>query len=439
MFSSKAVERQANDRELSMSRFGDGSTRSTRRNAMPAKFVLTAVIVFIAPALYGQLGAVPSGDAPRSAQELAFDESPPPIMVEAVRFTLKDKSKVEGLPVREDDESEFVSVIDRLERIPKSKIESREVIRVPSLSVELPNATLNRRLQKGDPSTAAEWLSLARDAEYLGLYSKSLQFLENARAADEELASDAALLQYTAKITAGAQDEHLDRIERSPRNNLAQIAEVFALCDRFEKRWPESPMRDRLSKVREILRESQLKIRIHSVRTNLFSYAKVYCQKVATSASSDLEAAMAMVRSECLPEVFRQLGKLKDVGVDDVEEVYRLWKMRGAISAQSYGYGSGTFIVTPSAKSMPPSPEEWWRNAKLAERIEFLMAYLGEKGVFDERRDWVEMSSYEKACSHPGCGGRGFIEQLDPRTGRTKRSDCPRCKGLGADRWVKLK
>lgn len=371
-----------------------------------------------------------------------LDEAPPPILVPAIRVTLRDRSTLEGLDGGEDAKALTIIQMGVKRSIPKAQIEAKEAVELPSLTVEAAESTFQRERAALRSDSAAEWIALARKAEYLQLPAEAHECLERARDADPGLDSDAAFAAYARRILETRQDREIVAIEKSPRASLAAVAKSLELCDRFEETWPDSEKCGIVARERAELLEARHRLRVEYVRTEFFKHAELACGERAGNTGAGIEEALRWAREDCLREVLTRLGR--GIGVEDPVEVLELWQARGkTMSPRQYSYGSGSFVIDSSALPVPPFPDEWWRAAKTstAERKQFLVAFFGEHAEFDGQGGFLTATSGKKVpCSDcAGTGTKKSDTNVVPGGVRKETTVCPRCKKLTADRTVVLR
>jgi len=75
------------------------------------------------------------------------------------------------------------------------------------------------------------------------------------------------------------------------------------------------------------------------------------------------------------------------------------------------------------------TPEEWWRNATVNQRKNWIIAYFAEfSGVMKVKK------AYADPCIT--CGGTGYVTALDANSGKEIRVKCPACHGYAMRRRI---
>jgi hypothetical protein len=201
---------------------------------------------------------------------------------------------------------------------------------------------------------------------------------------------------------------------------------------------------------------------VRQVREDLWAYLIK-----AVGASEQLEEIKKIVEKDpakLTPEDKKRAVRLATMEKGLITELQSYWKDRAKTGGYTTSYGLGTFIVVPNdlklTRKPPPTqkksgggggkkqqqqqqqqqqqavdvvktPEQWWEEASVNDRKNWLLSLCAEKAV-----DLLEVGrAWNEDCD--ACGGLGYKKVTEASTGEESAVRCTVCNGAKVVRKVR--
>jgi len=357
-----------------------------------------------------------------------------------------------------------------------------EKIMVPAPQVLTPEQFYQERVLDFDMDLGTDLYAFAIELQNVFALERALEMITAAedvalQTADTALQARLGNLRRSTELTRDnlAQAEALESVRQSIHRQ--RFPEALEKLQNFDADFPDSPLHvdylDLLEKF-ELKRTESLE---KHLSRNWFSELSNLVKRRALDRGAAVDELMGWAESE-LPallraEMLEQLQEYKpELNIEDVES---LWPERVEHGAKRYqaNFGAGSWILgedraragldpdleevddgkTPEQRELEErtkkylenlerarsqasgddefSPEDWWRNANANQRFQWLLAYYAEFAG-DYELTHVSFSSCQT------CAGGGVIKRLNlgANGGKSQKSKCPTCHGVGVWRSV---
>jgi len=364
-----------------------------------------------------------------------------------------------------------------------NQVKGIETVDVEAQEVYTAEELYEQKLKEVFPETALDHFKFGVFCESIAYYVRALEHFQLAAELDPEFKPDLVALkidQMGIKQSESTATEMLSTIKN--RLYKKQFKRALVLCDSFVEDFPDSRQMGELEKLKAQILTKRSAYYQQKILSDYFSYMEPIAFKIATERTLELEDCMVYARDEMGLDIQK---KLADIYGMEIEEIEELWANRKGGRARTVSYGTGTFVLGEEAKTLPEknsgdaegdekkeqekpsslderlkerlekikaekaklakkrktklqiddigqSPEQWWRNAEIKTRKNFLTAYFAEKSGAVR----VERVKFRN-CHH--CNGKGWLEYFSSGDEEDSREPCPVCKTLGIIRIVVFK
>lgn len=430
------------------------------------------------------------GEDTRLLQKLGYQtETSVPTTV-AHRVLLKNGKEVIGRILRQDASGIEVRTLDATVMVPPHMLAAppQEIV-VDAATVLTPEQFYSERLPAISPEDAYAQFHFAQElAQMFGLDRAKERYLAARElavaAADQPLITriDGALVTLEQLILNQAEASALEAIRRAMYREKFEEAEAGLLA--FAEQFPQPRLRDAFRDLRTKFQSEREQAITRYLARNWYVRAMDEVKRRALDREAGVEQLLAWVESE-LPARIRQRLTEELAAMDDELDptaLDGLWQRRleqGAVRHRA-SFGDGTWILgeeraragmekekpaeeadgkTEAQKEMEDrvqrylknleaqrraasgaaaegeaTPDDWWLQATVTERAQFLLAYYAEySGDY-------EVTSFDfDAC--PVCGGTGVIESIETgaQGAQTRRLRCGLCHGVAVKRALSFR
>ncbi|MFT7517405.1 MAG: hypothetical protein ACI84O_001197 [Myxococcota bacterium] len=272
--------------------------------------------------------------------------------------------------------------------------------------------------------------------------------------------------------------EYVKQLMHRQRFTVAKLE-----LEKYDTDFPNAALRGEYLRLVDKFDKDREKSMVNYLRRHWFLRVIAVLRKQALEKTARLDGMMAWVEND-VPQLVRQqfVDEMSDMHDSLVtSDIDALWASRLDYSSNSHtaGYGDGTWILgeerarsglnkssedeevsdgktqqqrevedrmkryldnlknqqtAASASSDQVRPEDWWKNAPVTARLQWLLAYYSEFSG-----DYALSNIKFSYC--PTCGGSGYIETLEissEGSGR-KRVECQTCHGMQVKRSLNFK
>lgn len=430
------------------------------------------------------------GEAERMRQNLGYVVLSAVPTTTADRFLLKNGREIVGRIVKQDARGFEVRTLDSTILIPAAMIAAPpEQVVVEASSVLTPEQFYQERVTGVAAGDAQAQYNFAQELEQVFALERAQERYE-AAAALAGAAQDQALLtrvngaleQLAKTIANRAEAQALEEIRRAMYRERFEAAEQM-LAD-FDAAFPQPKLRGQFLDLRQDFAADRDAAITRYLARNWFSRVVAEVKNRALDRDAAMDELLAWIETD-LPLTVRQklVLELQDMN-DELDETAldALWAKRveqGAVRHRA-SFGEGSWVLGPerAQKGMVEEKEDpaatgksaeqkemeervqrylknletqrraasgaertgeataddWWRQASVSERFQFLLAYYAEF-VGD-----YEVTNFEfAACTT--CGGTGIIESIEisAEGANQRRSTCPTCHGVAVRRALSFR
>ena len=261
--------------------------------------------------------------------------------------------------------------------------------------------------------------------------------------------------------------------------NRKQFKKALALCDRFEKEFPGSPLTQEFESRKATVLAARETYFVKRVTLDWYEQMWKIADKLAGNSKLSFEEAQSLAESEFGKQVRESIAKKRELPVQEVERFFGEREERKVWRPRKVTYGNGSWLLgsrqilkdtkqgaAQEAKKGKTSqgqgqkseefkkrlreflrktrgqgqgnqpqknldtPAAWWKKATRAVRRQWLVAYYADKGG-----DLDVTYAGLEPC--PTCSGRGFLEVQDSTTGKVIRQTCPTCHRERFQRFIR--
>lgn len=425
------------------------------------------------------------GESERMREHLGYRTLAAVPTTSAHRILLKNGREVIGRIVRQDARGIEVRTLESSILVPAEMIAAPpEAIVVEATSVLTAEQFYQERVVDVAPTDANAQYQFAQELEQVFALDRALQHYEAAgklaaEAKDQPLINrvDLALKQLTNTIANRAEAQALEAIRRSMYRERFEEAEV--LLAEYATSFPQPKLRGQFLDLRTKFGTDRDEAIIRYLARNWFDRVVAEVKKKALDREAAMDQLLSWVETD-LPQEVRQKLVKELAGMNDELDVVALdplWAKRATQGAVRHraSFGEGTWVLgaeraqegmvevktdpaetgktaaqkemeervqrylknletqrrasTGAEKTGEATSDDWWRQASVTERFQFLLAYYAEY-VGDYERTNLEFA----AC--PTCGGTGIIASVEvgPQGARERKATCPTCHGVAVRR-----
>ena len=355
-----------------------------------------------------------------------------------------------------------------------------ETVLVEAATILTPEQFYSERVTSIDATDPLALFAFAQDLEQVF----ALEFAEQTLAQCVALApSDTALLRRVEVMQARlaitianrAEAEAIEHIRHLIYRESYEAAELSMA--EFQSQFPSPALASDFSDLVDKIETSRAASLGKYLARSWFNRVVALLKRKALDREASMESLMSFVEGEApLLVRMRLLDELKEMKADlTVEELDALWANRIEYRAKphSAGYGDGTWVLgedraraglgdeeeeddgkTPQQREMEErmrrfqenqdrarrssaagsneaTPEDWWRQAAVTERFQFLLAYYAEFSG-----DYILRLASFASCNT--CTGSGVLKTIEvgAEGGKEKKRKCTTCQGIGVRRKV---
>lgn len=408
----------------------------------------------------------------------------------AHRFLLRNGREIVGRLIRQDARGFEVRTLDSSILIPAEMIAAPpEPVVVEVSSVLTPEQFYQERVVDVAATDANAQYQFAQELEQVFALERAQEHYAAAgqlaaAAQDQPLISrvDIALKQLGETIANRAEAQALEEIRRAMYRERFEEAET--LMSAYEAAFPQPKLRGKFLDLRKDFATDRDEAVTRYLARNWFDRVVAEVKKKALDREAAMDQLLSWVESELPQEVrLKLVEELKGMNDElDATALDPLWAKRaeqGAVRHRA-SFGEGTWVLgaeraqagmieekpDPAAtgksaeqkemeervqrylknletqrraaagaeKTGEATADDWWRQASVNERFQFLLAYYAEY-VGDYERTNLEFA----AC--PTCGGTGVIASIEvgPQGARERKATCPTCHGVAVRRALNFR
>lgn len=379
-----------------------------------------------------------------------------------------------GRIVGENENEISLLVRGQVYRLARQSIIRRTTSTVPVLELQTRDEYYGEQLQALQPGDdadlhvqLADLMMRVRDYDRAEVHLNQAQALGGGRQ-PRELAGKIERL----KLLQGAKAERDMLDEMATARNRREFAKAGALIAEFEKKYPQSRLKQELTLEKERYRRDRDRVLAKRVLDSWLRAVSDFSSRKATETGVTLSQARQFAEAELGKMVRAHVARLYELPPDEVDRFWSLRKDRDVVPTTStrierYAYGIGSWVLgadkvlkdTKQGSSEQKDPkqesaeereferlarriaearrraqqaqggqqqkayteEDWWRAAQPNERRLWIRAYYAEYGG-----DMEVLNAYVDPCV--ACGGEGRIEVIGD-TGRPVKVNCATCQG----------
>lgn len=402
-------------------------------------------------------------------------------MVQGDRILLTNGLELTGRVLRKDNRNLEFRVRGITSVIPLSRLAGPpETVLVEAATILTPEQFYSERVTSIDATDPLALFAFAQDLEQVF----ALEFAEQTLAQCVALApSDTALLRRVEVMQARLAITIANRAEAEAIEHIRHLIyrESYEAADlsmaEFQSQFPSPALASDFSDLVDKIETSRAASLGKYLARSWFNRVVALLKRKALDREASMESLMSFVEGEApLLVRMRLLDELKEMKADlTVEELDALWANRIEYRAKphSAGYGDGTWVLgedraraglgdeeeeddgkTPQQREMEErmrrfqenqdrarrssaagsneaTPEDWWRQAAVTERFQFLLAYYAEFSG-----DYILRLASFASCNT--CTGSGVLKTIEvgAEGGKEKKRKCTTCQGIGVRRKV---
>ena len=355
-----------------------------------------------------------------------------------------------------------------------------ETVQAEAASVLTPQQFFSERVSTVDSGDSVALFAFAQELEQVFALDEAMQVLEQSAGM---AVGDTPLLRRIDVMKVRLAKTLANRLEAEALENIRHLIyrEHYEVATeamhRFQTDFPNPALALEFADLADKFESSRSTSLGRYLAKSWFNRVVSLLKRKALDRESSMESLMSFVEGEApLLVRMRLLDELKGMKADmTVEDIDALWSNRFEYRAKphSAGYGDGTWILgedraraglgdeeneddgkTPQQREMEErmsrflenqararrnsaggsaeaTPDDWWRQAPVTERFQFLLAYYGEfSGDYNLR------TATFGACDT--CAGAGVLKVLEVGAGggKEKKYKCSTCQGIGVRRKV---
>jgi hypothetical protein len=363
--------------------------------------------------------------------------------------------------------------------IQRSAIKEHRTVEVPAREVYSPSEFYSEKLAELAPGDDADkhillgdLMMRVGDFEHAALHYDSAAKLGGGK---QKNTLEGKIKRLERFKTAAAESLELEKI----RTLLARrdFEKGVAAIEAFKEKFPAGKLQDEFARLQRRFEKARQQHLVDQVVSMWYRTIAALARSKAGEASLGFEAARAYAEEQMGQDIRSRVQKALDLAPEVVEEMWaaRL-EERSAPRPERYHYGLGSWTLgaetitknTTQAKAeseeeksdadqrmerlvkrikeaqerarraqaqqsgrgeQEDTPEQWWEDASIDERTQWLRAYYAEHGG-----DLVVKAAFLDGCLTCGATGRLTIYG---QSGEAEQAKCPTCRGTRFKRWVR--